>query len=288
MKFIWNYFIWIWPPNFIWTSYELHEKLPDNSCIFPTKFVRSSYEVLVKFIWIESFCYICISSEVHVNFIWNSYVIMCEISKWPWFSYVFHSKFIWHTDQNFQMKFHTNNTNRPSYHRHWHNRVITPVTLTLLWIGQFRERYAYFLGMLHYVIAMLDDINGNVRDPNRVQWTHLHWSHMLLTVDDIIKAITFYWNGNLVISWWRHQMETFSALMALCAGNSPVTGEFPAQRPVTQSIEVFFDLRLNKWLSKQSWGWWFETPSRSLWRHCNVFVSGCNGSGPNDISGAPT
>ena len=39
-------------------------------------------------------------------------------------------------------------------------------------------------------------------------------------------------------------METFSALLALCAGNSPVTGEFPAQRPVTQSIDVFFDLRL--------------------------------------------
>ena len=54
----------------------------------------------------------------------------------------------------------------------------------------------------------------------------------------------------------------------LC-GNSPVTGEFPAQRPVTQSFDVFFDLRLNKWLSKQSWGWWFETLSRPLWRHCN-------------------
>ena len=34
-------------------------------------------------------------------------------------------------------------------------------------------------------------------------------------------------------TWWRHQMETFSALLALCAGNAPVTGEFPAQRPVT-------------------------------------------------------
>ena len=55
----------------------------------------------------------------------------------------------------------------------------------------------------------------------------------------------------------------------LCAGNSPVTGEFPSQRPVTRSFDVFFDLRLNKRLSKQSWGWWFETPSRSLWRHCN-------------------
>ena len=61
-------------------------------------------------------------------------------------------------------------------------------------------------------------------------------------------------------SWWRHQMEIFSALLALCA----------AQRPVTRSFDVFFDLRLNKRLSKQSWGWWFETPSSPLWRHCNV------------------
>ena len=64
-------------------------------------------------------------------------------------------------------------------------------------------------------------------------------------------------------------METFSALLARCAGNSPVTGEFPTQRAVTRSFNVFFDLRLNKRLSKQSWGWWFETPSSPLWRHCN-------------------
>ena len=71
-------------------------------------------------------------------------------------------------------------------------------------------------------------------------------------------------------SWWRHQMETFSALLTICAGNSPVPGEFPAQRPVTRSFDVFFDLRPNKRLSKQSWGWWFETLSRPLWRHRNV------------------
>ena len=53
-------------------------------------------------------------------------------------------------------------------------------------------------------------------------------------------------------------------------GNSPVPGEFPAQRPVTRSFDVFFDLRLHKRLSKQSWGWWFEAPSRPLWRHSNV------------------
>ena len=60
--------------------------------------------------------------------------------------------------------------------------------------------------------------------------------------------------------WWRHQMETFSALLALIAGNSPVTGEFPSQRPVTRSFDVFFDLRLNKRLSKQSRSRWFERP----------------------------
>ena len=76
------------------------------------------------------------------------------------------------------------------------------------------------------------------------------------------------------VPWWRHQMEAFSAVLAICAANSPVTGKFPAQRPVTRSIDVFFDLRLNTHLSKQSWGWWFETPSCPLWCHNNVDESG--------------
>ena len=88
-----------------------------------------------------------------------------------------------------------------------------------------------------------------------VHWTELNWRH-----------------PSSCASWWRHQMETFSALLALCAGNSPVTGEFPAQRPVTRSFGVFFDLCLNKQLSKQSRRWWFETPSSPLWRHCNVYT----------------
>ena len=45
-------------------------------------------------------------------------------------------------------------------------------------------------------------------------------------------------------------METFSAMLTLCAGNSPVTGEFPAQGPVTWSFDVFYDLHLNKRMSK--------------------------------------
>ena len=56
----------------------------------------------------------------------------------------------------------------------------------------------------------------------------------------------------------------------------PLCGKFtghqsiPLQRPVTRSFDVFFDLHLNKRLNKQSWGWCFETPLRSLWWHCNV------------------
>ena len=63
--------------------------------------------------------------------------------------------------------------------------------------------------------------------------------------------------------------KTFSALLAICAGNSPVPGEFPTQRPVTRSFDVYFDLRLNKRLCKQSWGWWLETLLCPLWRHSN-------------------
>ena len=60
-------------------------------------------------------------------------------------------------------------------------------------------------------------------------------------------------------------MET--TLLAVCAGISPVTGYFPTHRPVTRNFDVFFDLGLNERLSKQLWGWWFETPLRPLWRY---------------------
>ena len=85
-----------------------------------------------------------------------------------------------------------------------------------------------------------------------------------------VAHIDWWWNR---MAWWRHQMETFSTLLAICAGNSPVPGEFPTQRPVTRSFDVFFDLPLNKKLSKQSWGWWFEMLPCPLWRHCNGILT---------------
>ena len=106
-------------------------------------------------------------------------------------------------------------------------------------------------------------------------WTYC-FCFMLLGIDNKLSKISLTqcvdgpvtWN----IAWWRHQMEIFSALLAICAGNSLVTGEFPTQRPVTRSFDVFFDLRLNKRLSKQWWGWWFETLSRPLWRHLEHWI----------------
>ena len=59
-------------------------------------------------------------------------------------------------------------------------------------------------------------------------------------------------SSEIALIWWRLEMETFSALLAICAGDSQVPGEFPLQRPVTRSFNVFIDLRLNKRLSKQS------------------------------------
>ena len=66
---------------------------------------------------------------------------------------------------------------------------------------------------------------------------------------DILEWIDTDWQ-NIKSPWWRHQMAPFSALLDICAENSPVIGEFPVQRPVTRSFDVFCDLRLNKRLSK--------------------------------------
>ena len=96
------------------------------------------------------------------------------------------------------------------------------------------------------------------------QYGYVYWGTLHQVVACCLMEPSHY-----LIQNWRHQMETFSALLAICADNSPVTDEFPAQRPMTQSINVYFDLRLNKRLSKQWWDWWFETPPRPLWCHCN-------------------
>ena len=85
------------------------------------------------------------------------------------------------------------------------------------------------------------------------------WDMYVTSVNTMVSlhtnnsAFISYWMlPELHCAWWRHQIEIFSALLAICAGNSPVTGEFPTQRPVTRGFDVFFDLHQN-----HAWLWCF-------------------------------
>ena len=108
-------------------------------------------------------------------------------------------------------------------------------------------------------------INGSVQD----------CSISIANELEILQSCTEPSIDPITFACWRHQMGTFFALLALCAENSPVTGKFTSQRPVRRSFYVFFDLLLNTQLSKQSWGWWIDTPSCPLWRHYNGCMALC-------------
>ena len=110
---------------------------------------------------------------------------------------------------------------------------------------------------LYFVIIQKIDIHLH----NRNLWKCM-WNQTLKLKQKIHQSKDDLFTGSIQqrgsigsCTWWRNQMETFSALLTICAGNSPVNGEFPAQRPLTPRFDVYFDLRLNKRSSKQSRGW---------------------------------
>ena len=79
---------------------------------------------------------------------------------------------------------------------------------------------------------------------------------------------------SLPYSWFWSQIHMFVLLMyaiymMMSSNGNIFRWPFVRNSPVTLRFDVFLDLRLNKRLSKQPWGWWFETPSRTLWRHRN-------------------
>ena len=133
---------------------------------------------------------------------------------------------------------------------------------------------------LYPIFISLNQLAVKITPAESFLWMHLHQFQYLYNQNTHTEQQQ---TGRLA---WEHQcnhqvwcqlnlmtssnaVETFSTLLALCAGNSPVSGEFPTQRPVTRNFDVFFDLRLNKWLSKHSRCLWFETQLSSLWCHCN-------------------
>ena len=110
-------------------------------------------------------------------------------------------------------------------------------------------------------------------------WTHQQITHCTrVDISSSCACVPTRSGSNGQEPVWGISMMTssngniFRVTGPLC-GEFTGPGEFPTQRPVTRSFDVFFDLRLNKRLGKQPWGWWFETPSWSLWRQCNE--SGC-------------
>ena len=103
-------------------------------------------------------------------------------------------------------------------------------------------------------------VSTNTFGPNVYVWQQRYGSTLSQVIACYLTSPSHYLNQCWLWDYWHpsqcnftawcHQMETFSALLALCAGNSQVTGEFPTQKPVTWSFDVFFDLCLNKRLSK--------------------------------------
>ena len=101
-----------------------------------------------------------------------------------------------------------------------------------------------YMSRIHRLLKPRDGDNLNIQDQVE-EVTSLPWGQTVVSArgaqDPIMRRIdSLGRNDRKAYPWWRHQMETFSALLAICAGNSPVPGEFPTQRPVTRSCDVFF------------------------------------------------
>ena len=124
-----------------------------------------------------------------------------------------------------------------------------------------------------------------------MDWSQCHWKILPVIPNDsasdygfeiscqkLLHTISIIQNKdqkpNIMLMRWNRYMMTSSngnifRVTGPLYGEFTGPGEFPTQRPVTRSFDVFFDLRLNKRLSRQPWGWWLETPLWSLWRRCN-------------------
>ena len=136
----------------------------------------------------------------------------------------------------------------------YHDAIKTAILWNpLTWHGNDRIHYVPNRHSLSYHTISLSSLCRTV------------WRVQQANVKDLEEYMMTSSNGNI-----------FRVTGLLC-GEFTGPGEFPTQRPVMRSFDVFFDLRLNKRLSKQSWGWWLETLSCLLWRHCNaiIFMQNC-------------
>ena len=144
----------------------------------------------------------------------------------------------------------------PLYSFGWSSNSVQITAISQFWVGRVGVMYlttktmkqSCLLQLFIYLVGFFIIYTGNLTGwtentdlhGKTIRWT----SPIRFTSIDITSqndaALT-----SVLACWLRHQMETFSALLlALCARNSPVTGESPSQRPVTRSFDIFFELCL--------------------------------------------
>ena len=123
---------------------------------------------------------------------------------------------------------------------------IASVSVTIILIGPLE----------HYLHRIGDKPFSEPDSLTHISGTEGRWVERCLAYTNVISAKAV--NKHDDVIKWKHFPRYW-----------PFVRWIPPQRPVTQSFDVYFDLHPNKQLSKQSWGWWFETQSRPLWRHRN-------------------
>ena len=147
-------------------------------------------------------------------------------------------------------------------------------------LTQYETRVSYSKRIWQFQILEMKA----TRNFKSVQFLVTRMIYLLSSIQITLYVTTFVIFKRKVMLWRMMERKIWCALvcfmMTSLNGNifrvtGHLCGEFPTQRPVTRSFDVFFDLRLNKRLSKQSWGWWFETLSRPLWPHGIVLDPVC-------------
>ena len=140
----------------------------------------------------------------------------------------------------------------------WNENVWLSIKISLKFVPRHPIN---IIQALVQILAWRRPVNKPLCEPMMVSLV----TQIYVTRPQLVKRkdyLNWYWSNHTICHWhwhcpdtgWRHKLEHFPRY-------------WPFVRGIHRSFDVFFDLRLNKRLSKQSWGWWYETSSRPLWRH---------------------
>ena len=266
-----------WPPHSIKVVYIVHLRRLASRCNYRLKCFPTKYNQIVKWIWIHFYMNYGFQTMISCEFlfmifeIWYLNITQCSpiiVFKYIWTDrclpvnrlmpkqtvrHFVDGAFKWiFVNGKLCILFQISLLQVCSWCSNWHKKSSMSSLYAIgpqLFNSEAYMRFCFSCGSRGRLRQRVSDANLKEQCKD--------WLWSVYRLADLSSHTVFVCEPN--ITWWRHQMEPFSALLAICAENSPVPGDFPAQRPVTRSFDVFFHLRLNKRLSKQSWGWRFET-----------------------------